>query len=175
VSEDSGQAYLEEVRRAINAYKGMAENAMLQVNEEEMFRQIDPESNSIALLVKHLAGNMRSRWTDFLTSDGEKPTRHREQEFENSPGSTRADVMRWWEEGWQRFSSVINALKPEDLQRTVSIRGEQYSVLKAINVASLHYAYHIGQIVLLAKHFRANNWKSLSIPKPGQEVFKPAR
>ncbi len=116
---------------------------------------LDPESNSVAIIVKHLAGNMRSRSTDFLTSDGEKPDRHRDQEFELSPETTRAEIMRWWESGWACVFSAIEALRPEDVQRTVTIRGEPHTVLQAINRQLAHYAYHVGQIVFLAKHLRS--------------------
>lgn len=123
--------------------------------------------------MKHIAGNLRSRFTDFLTSDGEKPDRHRDQEFEDGGGATRARLMNSWEENWTTLFRSLEGLQPEDLQRTVTIRGEPYSVLKAINVASLHYAYHIGQIAYVAKSYRGSNWKSLSVPKPGQEKYKP--
>jgi hypothetical protein len=132
---------------------------------------LDGESSSVAVIVKHLAGNMRSRFTDFLTSDGEKPDRHRDQEFEMSSGTTRADVMRWWEEGWARVFLAVEALKPEDVMGTVAIRGEPFSVLQALNRQVAHYAYHIGQIVFLAKHVRAGGWKSLSIPRGKSEEF----
>jgi hypothetical protein len=165
-----GLHYLEEARRSLRAHKRLTEDALAQVSDDEFFRRIDPESNSIALAIKHIAGNMRSRWTDFLSSDGEKPDRNRDQEFEDARVS-RADLMHSWENGWELLFNSITMLSPEDLERTVMIRGEAYSVLKALNVASMHYAYHIGQIVLLAKHFRGADWKSLSVPKPGREKF----
>ena len=132
-----------------------AKGALRQLKDEELFVTLDPESNSVAIIVKHLAGNMRSRFTDFLTSDGEKPDRHRDQEFELSSETTRAEVMGWWESGWSCVFSAIEALRPEDVQRTVTIRGEPHTVLQAINRQLAHYAYHIGQIVFLAKHFRS--------------------
>ncbi|MGE5205647.1 MAG: DUF1572 family protein [Chlamydiota bacterium] len=165
-------AYLPEAIRALSAYKRLAEGALAQINDEDFFRKPDPESLSCALLVKHIAGNLRSRFTDFLTSDGEKPDRHRDQEFEDA-AVTRADLMRAWEESWTILFRSLDGLRPGDLERTVTIRGEPYSVLKALNVASLHYAYHIGQIAYLAKHLRGAAWKSLSVPKPGQERYKP--
>jgi hypothetical protein len=122
-------------------------------------------------VVKHIAGNMRSRFTDFLSSGGEKPDRHRDQEFEITKATTRADVMRWWEEGWTIVFSAIDGLTPEDVMRTVSIRGEPRTVLQAINRQIAHYAYHIGQIVFLAKHFRSDSWKSLSIPRGKSDEF----
>jgi hypothetical protein len=166
-----GAAYLDEVRRQFRGYKRMGEGAIAQVKDDELFVALDPESNSIAVIVKHLAGNMRSRFTDFLTTDGEKPDRHRDQEFEMNSGTTRADVMRWWEEGWGRVFSAIEALKPDDLLRTVTIRDEPHTVMQAVGRQLAHYAYHIGQIVFLAKHFRSQEWKSLSIPRGKSEEF----
>jgi len=170
---DPSAAYLSEAVRALRAYKKLAEGALAQLSDREFFGKPDPESLSCALLVKHIAGNLRSRFTDFLTSDGEKPDRHRDQEFEDTAGATRAGLMRSWEENWTIMFRSLEALRPEDLERTVTIRSEPYSVLKALNVASLHYAYHIGQIAYLAKHLRGPEWKSLSVPKPGQEKYKP--
>src|SRR6266567_3501511 len=166
--------YLEEARRQMRGQKRMGEGAMAQLKDEEFFITLDPESNSIAILVKHLAGNMRSRFTDFLTSDGEKPNRFRDREFEMNAALTRADVMRWWEEGWACVLAAIDALKPEDVMRTVAIRGEPHTVLQAINRQIAHYAGHIGQIVFLAKHLRSSEWKTLSIPRGKSEEFKKA-
>jgi uncharacterized damage-inducible protein DinB len=169
---DVSAAYLSEAVRALRAYKKLAEGALAQISDEDFFRRPDAESNSAALIVKHIAGNLRSRFTDFLTSDGEKPDRHREQEFEDAPDATRAALMRSWEENWTILFRSLEGLRAPDLERTVTIRGEPYSVLKAINVAALHYAYHIGQIAYLGKQFRGAQWKSLSVPKPGQEKYK---
>ena len=171
---DIGTAYLEDVLRNFRSYKKLAEEAFAQTGDEDMFRLIDPEANSIAMLVKHMAGNMRSRWTDFLTSDGEKPDRHRDREFEIDPGTTRARVMEWWEQGWRYVFDAIEPLKPEHLSRTVYIAGREHSVLQAISRQLLHYAGHVNQIVLLAKHFRGPDWKSLSIPKGQSEAFARA-
>jgi hypothetical protein len=165
-------AYLSEAIRALRAYKKLAEGALAQINDQEFFSKPDNESLSCALLVKHISGNLRSRFTNFLTSDGEKPDRHRDQEFEDA-ALTRTDLMRAWEESWTVLFRSLDDLRAEDLERTVTIRGEPYSVLKALNVASLHYAYHTGQIAYLAKHFRGAAWKSLSVPKPGQGKYKP--
>jgi hypothetical protein len=162
---DIATHYLDEIRRQFSGHKRLAERAMDQLKDEEFFVALDPESNSIAILVKHLAGNMRSRFTDFLTTDGEKPDRNRDQEFEITAATTRADVMRWWEEAWARVFATIEALKPEDVMRTVTIRGEPHTVLQATNRQVAHYAQHTGQIVFLAKHLRSSEWKTLSIPR----------
>jgi hypothetical protein len=161
--------YLDEVRRQFRGHKRLAEGAMAQLTDQDVFLALDPESNSVAVVVKHMAGNMRSRFTEFLTSDGEKPDRHRDQEFEMAPGVTRADVMRWWDEGWAQVLGAIDALRPEDLTGVVAIRGEPHSVLQALNRQVAHYAYHVGQIVFLAKHLRSREWKSLSIPRGKSE------
>jgi uncharacterized protein DUF1572 len=169
---DLATHYLDEARRQFRGNKRLAEAAIAQLKDEELFLTLDPESNSIAILVKHLAGNMRSRFTDFLTTDGEKPDRFRDQEFELNAATTRADVMRWWEEGWARVFAAIEALKPEDVMRTVTIRGEPHTVLQAINRQIAHYASHSGQIILLAKHLRSKQWKTLSIPRGKSEDYK---
>jgi len=145
---------------------------MAQLRDEEFFVTLDPESNSVTILVKHLAGNMRSRFSDFLTTDGEKPDRFRDQEFELNSATTRADVMKWWEEGWMCVFAAIDALQPEDVTRTVTIRGEPHTVLQAINRQIAHYAQHIGQMVFLAKHLRSSDWKTLSIPRGRSEDYK---
>lgn len=171
---DIASHYLEEARRQFRGHKRMAEGAMTQLRDEDFFVTIDPEANSVAILVKHLAGNMRSRFTDFLTSDGEKPDRFRDREFELSPATTRADVMKWWEEGWNCVLAAIGALKPEDVMRIVTVRGEPHTVLQAINRQIAHYAQHTGQIMFLAKHLRSNEWKTLSIPRGKSEDYKKA-
>jgi hypothetical protein len=164
--------YLEEARRQMRGQKRMGEGAMAQLRDEDFFVALDPEANSVAVLVKHLAGNMHSRFTDFLTSDGEKPDRFRDREFELTGGTTRADVMKWWEEGWACVFAAIDPLKPEDVMRTVTIRGEPHTVLQAINRQIAHYAQHIGQIVFLAKHLRSSEWETLSIPRGKSEEYK---
>lgn len=170
---DLAAVYLEEVRRQLRGQKRMGESAIAQLGEADFFVAIDPEANSIAALVKHIAGNARSRFTDFLTSDGEKPDRFRDREFE-IVGATRADVMRWWEEGWSIVMATVGGLKPEDVTRTVTIRQEPHTVLQALNRALAHYAQHIGQIVFLAKHLRSAEWKTLSIPRGKSEEYKMA-
>ena len=160
-----GAAYLEEALRSLRGHKRLAEGAFAQLRDEDFFLQLDDEANSIAILIKHLAGNMRSRFLDFLTSDGEKPDRNRDQEFVLDPRPSRPELMRWWEAGWKYVFDAITLLQPEDLARVVTIRGEPHTVLQAIHRQVAHYAYHVGQIVLLAKHIRGADWKSLSVPR----------
>ena len=145
-------------------YKKLGEEAIAQATDAELTATLDGEMNSIALIVKHMAGNMRSRWTDFLTADGEKPDRNRDSEFVVPP-ATRAELMKTWEEGWDCLWKALGPLQESDMARVVTIRGERHSVLQAINRQLAHYPYHIGQIVMLAKHFRSEQWKSLSVPK----------
>ncbi|HWR15662.1 MAG TPA: DinB family protein [Terriglobales bacterium] len=172
---DIAAHYLEEAYRQMRGHKRLAEGAMAQLTDEQLFHIIDAESNSVALIVKHIAGNMRSRFTDFLTTDGEKPDRHRDQEFMLEGKTTREDVMRWWEEGWAIVFETLKSLKPEDLSRTVTVRNEPHSVLQAINRQIAHYSYHVGQIVFLAKYFRSVNWTSLSIPRGKSEEFNSGK
>ena len=162
---DVAAQYLDEAHRQMRGHKRLAEGAMAQLKDEELFITLDAESNSIAIIVKHMSGNMRSRFTDFLTTDGEKPDRHRDQEFELVAATKRADLTIWWEEGWSRVFGAIKSLRPDDLMRTVTIRGEPHTVLQAINRQIAHYAYHTGQIVFLAKHIRSGKWKTLSIAR----------
>ena len=168
---DTGAAYLDEVRRALRGHKRLADGAISQLGDDELLRQIDAESNSVAVLMKHIAGNMRSRLTDFLTTDGEKPDRHRDQEFEITADTTRAQLMEKWENGWHITFGTIGALQPQNLERTVTVRGEPLTALQALHRAVAHYAYHVGQIVFLAKHFRGAEWKTLSIPRGKSEEF----
>jgi hypothetical protein len=163
-------SYLEDSLALFAYYKKLAERAMAQVADEQLFTAIDPEANSIGIVVKHMAGNMRSRWTDFLSSDGEKPDRNRDQEFETPP-ATRAALLALWESGWACLFSALQPLTDADLARTVTIRGEKHSVMQAINRQLAHYPHHIGQIVLLAKHFAGDRWQSLSIPRRGSADF----
>jgi hypothetical protein len=157
-------SYLEDSLTMFRQYKTMGERAMKQVTDDQLFTALDEEMNSIAIIVKHMAGNMRSRWTDFLTTDGEKPDRNRESEFEAPPAS-RAALMQVWEDGWGLVFRALEPLSDEDLGRTVTIRGEPHSVMQAIHRQVAHYACHCGQIVLLAKHFAHDHWTSLSIPR----------
>jgi uncharacterized damage-inducible protein DinB len=146
-------------------YQDLGARAMAQIPDEELFRAPDAEGNSIAIIVKHLHGNMLSRWRDFLTTDGEKPDRDRDSEFEMNAATTGDTVRAWWDEGWQTAISGLEALRPTDLERTVTIRGEPHSVLQAIMRQVTHAAYHVGQIVLLAKHAKGGEWSTLSIAK----------
>ena len=157
-------SYLADALTLLHHYQKMAEGAIAQVTDEELTKTLDGEMNSIALIVKHMAGNMRSRWMDFLTTDGEKPDRDRDTEFVDPPES-RAAVMKTWEDGWDHMWRALGQLTEQDMVRTVKIRGERHSVMQAINRQLAHYAYHIGQIVMLAKHFRGDRWQSLSVPK----------
>jgi hypothetical protein len=163
-------SYLQDSLSLFRYYKKLTERAMAQVLDEQLLTVLDPEMNSIAVLVKHMAGNMRSRWTDFLTSDGEKPDRDRDREFLDPP-ETRAAVMKLWEQGWECLFSALGPLSDEDLKRTVMIRGEAHSVMQAINRQLAHYVYHCGQIVLLAKHFQSDKWQSLSVPRGKSDSF----
>jgi hypothetical protein len=162
--------YHSDAIQSFRNYKKLAERAFGQVSDEEFFAAIDAEANSIAVIVKHIAGNLRSRWSDFLTSDGEKADRNRDSEFEMI-GDTRDSLMQYWETGWQTLFDAIEPLTPEDFSRTITIRGEPHTIVEAINRQLTHYAYHIGQIVLLAKHFRSADWKSLSVPKNRSAEF----
>jgi hypothetical protein len=163
-------SYLLDSLSLFHYYKKLSERAMEQVADEQLSAVLDGEMNSIALIVKHMTGNMRSRWTDFLNSDGEKPDRKRDTEFE-SPPATRAALMKLWEEGWSCLFSALEPLSDADLDRTVEIRGEPHSVMQAINRQIAHYSYHCGQIVFLAKHLQSDQWKSLSVPRGKSEVF----
>jgi uncharacterized damage-inducible protein DinB len=162
--------YLADAIESFRSYKAMAEKAMAQVSDEEFFHAIDAEANSIAVIVKHIAGNLRSRWTDFLTSDGEKRDRHRDTEFEMI-GDTRESLMTFWEAGWQTLFDALEPLTVEDFEKFVTIRGEPHTIAEALNRQMTHYAYHVGQIVLLAKHFRVADWKTLSVPKNKSAEF----
>jgi len=163
-------SYVQDSLSLFHFYKKLAEGAMEQITDDQLFATLDEEMNSIAIIVKHMAGNMRSRWTDFLTSDGEKPNRNRDTEFIEPP-KTRAALMQVWNEGWQRVFDALEPLSDSDLERKVTIRGEPHSVMQAINRQLSHYAYHSGQIVFLAKHFKAREWKSLSVPRNKSAEF----
>ena len=156
--------YLKSMHRQFLFYKNLGEKAMAQVDDEKLFWQYNEDSNSIATIVKHLSGNMVSRWTDFLTSDGEKEWRNRDGEFENDI-KTRAEVIAVWDKGWECLFKTLDELKPEDLEKIIYIRNEGHTVMEAINRQLAHYPYHVGQIVYVAKMSMTKNWESLSIPK----------
>lgn len=166
---DTPSLYLDEAFRSLRGHKRLADDAIAQLSSEQLFTQLDPESNSVAILIKHMAGSMRSRFTDFLTTDGEKPARNRDHEFVLSAPVSREELLGWWEAGWQLVFDTLNSLHPEDLERTVTVRGEPHSVLQAIHRQVAHYSYHVGQIVFLAKHLKGAEWKTLSVPKGQSE------
>jgi len=163
-------SYLEDSLAVFRQYKKHGEQAMAQLTDEQLTAAIDPESNSIAIIVKHMAGNMRSRWTDFLTTDGEKPDRNRDSEFVE-PAETREQLMKQWEAGWGCLFAALEPLTEADLSRKVTIRGEAHSVMQAINRQLGHYAMHCGQIVFLAKHLAHDKWKALTIPRNRSSDF----
>ena len=174
-SEAIVQNYLEDAIKALKAYKKLADKAIAQVKDDELFVTLDEESNSVAVVMKHMAGNMFSRWTDFLTSDGEKPDRNRDMEFVINSGTTKADVLDYWERGWACVLAALEALTIDDFEKTVLIRGEDHTIVEAINRQLMHYSYHIGQIVYLAKHFRSTEWTSLSIPRNRSAEFNASK
>jgi hypothetical protein len=162
--------YLESVKKLFEYYKMLGDKTFPQVQDDKLFWQYNDDSNSIAIIVKHLWGNMLSRWTDFLTSDGEKETRDRDAEFENDIKS-REELLDKWNEGWNCLFNAINSLKTEDLEKIVYIRNQGHTVTEAINRQLAHYAYHIGQIVFLGKMLNENGWISLSIPKGNSQKY----
>ena len=171
MNESPEMLYLQDVVDQFRQLKSLADRALAQVGDQDLLAALDPESNSLAVLIQHLAGNMRSRWTDFLTSDGEKPDRDRDQEFEVAEGTTRAALQGRWEEGWRCLFQTLTALSEEDLTLTVLIRAEPHSVIKAINRQLTHYGYHVGQIVFLAKHFASDHWRTLTVPRGKSREF----
>ena len=166
-----GAAYFDEARRSFRGYKRLADKALEQVDDSQFFYAPDSESNSLAQLVKHISGNVRSRWTDFLTTDGEKPARDRDQEFVIGPSDTREDLMRRWEAGFSTVDETLQSLSPQDIMRTVYIRSEPHTVLQAINRSLTHVSHHIGQILFLAKTVRGADWQCLSIPRGKSAEF----
>ena len=170
MTEQIIENYLKDAIESFRSYKKLAEKAMAQVSDEEFFRTIDAEANSIALIVKHIAGNQKSRWTNFLTSDGEKENRRRDTEFEMMDES-RESLMQFWETGWQTLFAAIEPLTVEDFTKTITIRAELHTICEALNRQLTHYAYHIGQITFLAKHFRSNDWKTLTVPRGRSAQF----
>ena len=169
----TSDAYLTDIVRTYRNYLTLGEKAIAQVTDDRALHvQIDPDSNSIAVIVKHVAGNLRSRFTDFLTTDGEKPDRNRDGEFEMDTPASRDEIVRWWGDGFRIAIAAIEALTPADLDRRVLIRGETFLVVEAINRSVTHTAYHAGQVVYVARHLASGHWRSLSIPK-GQSKGVP--
>ena len=170
MSQSIEQNFLESGIKLFRYYKKLGEGAIAQLSEEEVLRKPNELSNSIALIVHHLSGNMLSRWTDFLTSDGEKPTRNRDGEFEEAP-KTRTGILELWDAGWKCFLGALEGLSDADITKTITIRGEAHSVMQAINRQVAHYCYHVGQIAFLARHYAGPHWKSLTIPKKKSQEF----
>ena len=171
----SGDAYLEDARRQFEKLRKLGDKALDQVSEADFFATLDGETNSVALIVKHVSGNLRSRWTDFLTRDGEKPDRHRDREFVVEAGDSKVSLLARWDAGWETLFDAVGPLRADDLERTVTIRGEPHSVIQALNRQLTHYAYHVGQIVLLARHFSGPDWQSLSIPRGKSSELEVAK
>lgn len=165
LKDSLGCHYLEDAISCLRSYKKQADKAIAQLRGDEIFKTLDEEGNSVAVIMKHMAGNMFSRWTDFLTTDGEKPNRNRDMEFVIEGSTTQQDMVDYWERGWQCVFDALTPLTAEDLLRKVFIRGEEHTVMQAINRQLMHYPNHIGQIIFLAKHFRSSEWSTLSIPR----------
>lgn len=165
--------YLSDLLALIDRTKNLADGAIRQLGDDELFRTIDAESNSVAIIMRHVAGNLRSRFTDFLTTDGEKPDRHRDGEFEVQEGLTRDALQAAFDAGFKTFSDAVAALRPDDVLREVSIRGERMTVVQALQRAVAHLSYHVGQIVFLARHLRSDTWRTLSIPRGQSETYRP--
>jgi hypothetical protein len=174
-SEAIVQNYFDDAVSSLKAAKKMADKAIAQMKDDELFVTLDEESNSVAVIMKHMAGNMFSRWTDFLTTDGEKPDRNRDMEFVIESNTTKDDVLDYWERGWACVFAALEPLTLEDFEKTVLIRGEPHTIVMAINRQLMHYSYHIGQIVYLAKHFRSTEWRSLSIPRNRSAEFNASK
>ena len=167
---------LEEMRLGLRAAKSQADSAIAQMDDADLFRTLDTDSNSVAVIMRHCAGNMRSRWTEFLTTDGEKVDRGRDAEFEPPPEATREAVVREWEDGWRMAFAAVDDLRPDDLLHTITLNGEPLTVIAAVGRATRHYSSHAGQIVLLAKHFRGTSWKTLTVPRgKSREFFDATR
>lgn len=167
----AAQLYLKSIRKQFNTYKSLGDNSFVQLSEEDLNRIPAPGSNSIAMIVRHMHGNLLSRFTNFLTEDGEKPWRQRDQEFEEDQPMSPSQLLQLWSEAWTCLFNTLDTLQPEDLTKTVTIRTEPHSALDAINRQLAHHASHIGQIILLAKIYKQTNWQSLSIPKGESRSF----
>jgi Protein of unknown function (DUF1572) len=172
MASDMRSAYLKDVIRQFRMFKGFVDKALPRVPDAHLHTELDANSNSIAVIVKHVGGNLRSRYRDFLTSDGEKPDRNRDGEFETTARESRAEIVKWWDDGWSIALASLEALGPDDLERTIHIRGEAFLVIEALNRSLAHTASHVGQIVYLARHFAGDTWTSLTIPKGGSAGLK---
>jgi hypothetical protein len=172
---DAAAHCLADIAVQMQKLRALADGAIEQISDEELFRQIDAESNSIALLMRHISGNLTSRFTDFLTTDGEKPDRNRDGEFDVPPGTTREMVVADWDLAFGRLEATVAALDPADLLRDVHIRGERMTAMQALHRSLAHTSMHVGQIVMLAKHLRGANWRTLSIPRGQSETFTGQR
>jgi len=170
-AHSAGEMTLAGTLAAFRNYKDLADRAIAQTSDGDLHAALDPNTNSIVVIMKHMAGNMISRWTDFLTTDGEKPERDRDMEFVMLPETTKEEMLAYWEKGWQATFDAVQPLTPDDLMRTVIIRGQDHTIVQAIDRQMAHYAYHVGQIVYLAKHFKSSDWKSLSVPKNKSAEF----
>jgi len=170
---DLATEYLRDLAERFQSLRRQSERAAAQVSDDGFFATPDAETNSIAINLKHVGGNLRSRFTDFLTTDGEKPDRDRDGEFVVAPGETRADIEKRWADGWAALEGALASLTPDDLLRTIHIRGEAHTVLGALSRSLAHTASHTGQITLLAKHYAGDEWKTLSIPRGQSKTFKP--
>lgn len=172
---DLATTYLADIRRAFRNYKALGDSALKSIPDTHLLTELDPNSNSMAVIVKHVAGNLRSRFGDFLTTDGEKPDRNRDSEFEMTERVSRDTIVQWWERGWSIVLGSIDALTVDDLTRTVTIRGEAFAVAEALNRSVTHTAYHVGQMVYVARHFAGSAWKSLTIPKGESAKYSQGR
>lgn len=164
-------AHLADVVRMFKSYKALGDAALRNTLDANLHTELDSNSNSIAIIVKHVGGNLRSRYREFLTTDGEKPDRDRDREFEMPERVGRDEILRWWDDGWTTALTAIEALTAADLSRTVTIRGEAFKVIEALNRSVTHTAYHVGQMVYLARHFAGPSWQSLSIPRGESAKF----
>jgi hypothetical protein len=171
MTDPLGQHLIDEIESRFRSHKTLAESALAQVPNADIFRTIDRETNSLAILIQHMGGNLRSRFTDFLTTDGEKPDRHRDAEFEVTPETTREQLMARWEGGWGCLLSTLAGLTPDDLSKTITIRHEPHTVVEALMRSLCHQAYHVGQIVMLAKHYVSETWRPLTVPRGQTEEF----
>jgi hypothetical protein len=169
-NDSAAQNYLESAIAEFLKLKGLGDRSFTQLNDDDFAYKPDAESNSIAVIIQHMHGNMLSRWTDFLTTDGEKPDRHRDREFEERIYG-KEEWLKTWEDGWKVFTDTLHSLTPNDMMKEVSIRGEKHTVIQALNRQLTHYGYHTGQIVYIAKHLRASGWKTLSIPRGRSDEF----